>query len=107
MKRLTRDYFLLSCVMYLGTWPRNTAEFRNWLRSICADTSDDAMGCFGQEESKLLLTMQRIVDYINQDQPLFYDDKYHWGHYTFISNCRQESIRRNKAPRRRREKISE
>jgi hypothetical protein len=47
-----------------------------------------------EQEANLLLCLQRVVDYITQDDSLYYAPDRAWGNYTFLSTSRERNLRR-------------
>jgi hypothetical protein len=94
VRRLSRNYAVACFMVWIGYWPGNTTDARRWLEVMYAGLSKEDEEQCRDEEPNLILCIQRVVDFINQDDSLYYDPDRDWGNYTFLSISRERNLRR-------------
>jgi hypothetical protein len=94
VRRLSRNYAVACFMLWIGHWPGNTTDGRRWLEVVYASLSKEDEEKCREQEANLLLCLQRVVDYITQDDSLYYAPDRAWGNYTFLSTSRERNLRR-------------
>jgi hypothetical protein len=94
VRRLSRNYAVACFMVWIGYFPGNTTDARRWLEVMYAGLSKEDEEQCRDEEPNLILCIQRVVDFINQDDSLYYDPDRDWGNYTFLSISRERNLRR-------------
>ncbi len=95
MRAQIRDYFVCAAMIETGLWPRTSQEAKAWLHQV------GLAACFG--EDVLLMSVQRVVDYICWEHALYYSLKVpYWGGFSFLSSARlQQALEQRRRPDKR------
>ena len=95
LRALSRDFFVSLWMYSTGCWPRCTDEARKWLACVYLHMPEGIVEVCHAQESILMLSIQRMVDEITQDEPMYYVEAVpKWGHFSFMSASRQANLRR-------------